>query len=185
MCTPTSTLAVGDFAVSDPASLADPGHPDYYKNTRHYRLNADVEDIYAQWDALVPPEQLAVLEAVVRDLLVDPPTTPRELEQQLCAIRKRNHLSFRKAQLLHAYRSLIGRGEAESSPVMLQLLVKKSSKSQSGVLVITVLPHSSQNECPQADAPPVTLRGCVAGAHVTVPEGGRHGAEILVRVRQR
>ena len=77
MCTPTS---LGDGLTADPDSLTDPGHPDFYKNTRHYRLNADVEDIYAQWDALVPPDQLELLTSVVRELLREPtPTTAREL----------------------------------------------------------------------------------------------------------
>lgn len=45
----------------------------------------------------------------------------------------------RKAMLLHTYRSLVATGKLSRSKVVEQLLVTKSSKSDSGVLVITVL----------------------------------------------
>ena len=69
----------------------------------------------------------------------DPPETPRELESALCRQRKEHHTTFRKAALLHAYTMLVGRGELDACASLHGLLVKKSSKSQSGVLVITVL----------------------------------------------
>ena len=63
----------------------------------------------------------------------------RELESALCRHRKEHHTTFRKAALLHAYTMLVGRGELDACASLHGLLVKKSSKSQSGVLVITVL----------------------------------------------
>ena len=45
----------------------------------------------------------------------------------------------RKAHLLHVYNVLVRRGDLKRSPTLDRELVTKSSKSQSGVLVITVL----------------------------------------------
>ena len=47
--------------------------------------------------------------------------------------------TFRKAQLLYTYSKLVGEGTLVPCAQLASLLVKKSSKSQSGVLVITVL----------------------------------------------
>ena len=53
--------------------------------------------------------------------------------------RKKRKCTFRKAQLLYAYSKLVGEGALAPCAPLAALLVKKSSKSQSGVLVITVL----------------------------------------------
>jgi len=113
--------------------------PEYYKSQKHFRRNKDIEDIYKHWDELIAESEIDELDAVVRTLAADPPTTGKELEAALMRERKRHHCSFRKAQLLHAYMRLVAKDEILPNPVLQQLLVKKSSKSQSGVLVITVL----------------------------------------------
>lgn len=125
----------------DRASNADDDDPDRYKSMRYHQVNADVEDIYRQWDELITGEQLEELSIIVKELAANPPEDGRALETELMQHRKRirRAVTFRKAQLLHAYHSLVGRGEMEPCPKLQQLLVKKSSKSQSGVLVITVL----------------------------------------------
>jgi len=126
---------------TDLTSRGDDDDPDKYKSTRYNQVNADVEDIYRQWDELVNEEQLRELSRIVRDLAADPPADGKALEHQLMLHRKRMRRAdtFRKAQLLHAYHCLVSRGELEANPYLHSLLVKKSSKSQSGVLVITVL----------------------------------------------
>jgi len=126
---------------TDLTSRGDDDDPDKYKSTRYNQVNADVEDIYRQWDELVNEEQLRELSRIVRDLAADPPADGKALEHQLMLHRKRMRRAdtFRKAQLLHAYHCLVSRGELEANPHLHSLLVKKSSKSQSGVLVITVL----------------------------------------------
>ena len=134
-----STSFVGEPSSAAADTKLDATHPDYYKRTRHNKHHADIEDIYRQWDECVPADELAVLETVVRALSADPPETPRELESALCRHRKEHHTTFRKAALLHAYTMLVGRGELDACASLHGLLVKKSSKSQSGVLVITVL----------------------------------------------
>ena len=60
-------------------------------------------------------------------------------KQALIRQRKKRKCSYRKAQLLYAYSKLVGEGTLAPCPELAGLLVKKSSKSQSGVLVITVL----------------------------------------------
>ena len=60
-------------------------------------------------------------------------------EQALIRERKKRKCTFRKAQLLYAYGKLVGEGTLAPCAQLASLLVKKSSKSQSGVLVITVL----------------------------------------------
>ena len=103
------------------------------------RSNNDVEDIYRHWDDLVAQDDLPVLASIVSELVVDPPRTERQLEQALIRQRKKRKCSYRKAQLLYAYSKLVGEGTLAPCPELAGLLVKKSSKSQSGVLVITVL----------------------------------------------
>eukprot|EP00308_Calcidiscus_leptoporus_P021320 CAMPEP_0119361664 /NCGR_PEP_ID=MMETSP1334-20130426/8920_1 /TAXON_ID=127549 /ORGANISM="Calcidiscus leptoporus, Strain RCC1130" /LENGTH=662 /DNA_ID=CAMNT_0007376737 /DNA_START=32 /DNA_END=2020 /DNA_ORIENTATION=+ len=114
-------------------------NPELYKSQKFFRKNNDVEDIYKHWDALVSEDELHVLTDIVHEIAASPPTSARELEAALLAQRKKRHVSFRKAQLLYVYNSLISRGELTERPLLQRLLVKKSSKSQSGVLVITVL----------------------------------------------
>ena len=113
--------------------------PERYKNLRFYSANNDLEDIYRAWDALVSAEELPMLEEIVRSLAADVPVDARAFERELLRFRKAFKKSFRKASLLHVYHRLVGLGEIEASDDLARLLVKKSSKSQSGVLVITVL----------------------------------------------
>tara|TARA_B110001452_G_scaffold69458_1_gene56030 strand:+ start:2274 stop:4409 length:2136 start_codon:yes stop_codon:yes gene_type:complete len=119
--------------------VLDPDDPEYYKHHRHDRSNTDVEDIYRHWDSLVADSDLPVLSSIITELAADPPSTERQLEQALIQQRKRRKCAFRKAQLLYAYQRLVGQGTLDACPQLASLLVKKSSKSQSGVLVITVL----------------------------------------------
>ena len=114
-------------------------NPDKYKNTRYFATNSDLEDIYRAWDSVVAEEELPVLEKVVRALAADVPPDARAFERDLLQHRKEHKITFRKSSLLHVYHRLVGLGEIEPSEQLSSLLVKKSSKSQSGVLVITVL----------------------------------------------
>ena len=52
----------------------------------------------------------------------------------------------RKSQLLHIYNKLVADGVLEPQPQLKKALVKKQSKSQSGVLVITVSFWRAQRE---------------------------------------
>lgn len=132
----------------DLRKVLDDTDPELYKSTKYYRKNDDVEDIYKNWDLLVAdPVELANLTAIVKALVADPPSTGRELEAALMRQRKIFRATYRKAQLLHAYNLLVGNGEIQACRTLQQLLVKKSSKSQSGVLVITVLTSPYPQAC--------------------------------------
>ena len=100
----------------DRTSKGDDDDPERYKSTRYHQVNADVEDIYRQWDELVSDDQLRELSPIVRELVAKPPADGRELEAELMLHRKRMRRAqtFRKAQLLHTYNSLVSRGEIES-----------------------------------------------------------------------
>ena len=83
--------------------------PDYYKNTRFYKKNVDIEDIYAAWDNMIDPKDAPTLEQIVRSLAEAAPETPREFESALWGQLKRHKISCRKAQLLHTYQHLTRR----------------------------------------------------------------------------
>ena len=122
--------------VADGASLEA---PDTFKTNKHYAVNADVEDIYKRWDAQVTPEELPVYTTIVRALLGAGVSDERSLQRVINEQRKALRMTPRKSKLLHTYQMLVREGEAERSPALEKALIKKSSKSESGVLVITVL----------------------------------------------
>ena len=117
----------------------------------HYE-NASVDDIYRRWDDIVKEEDFPALEAMVRGLLEADPRSDQQLNKALAPLRKKYRLGPRKSQLLHAYRGLVKRQEILPSRPLEEVLTTKASKSQSGVLVVTVLtsPYPSVNgEKPQ------------------------------------
>lgn len=61
-----------------------------------------LEDIWRQWDSLIPAEQLETFQAVVRLLLTQPLKTPRDFEKAITAARRQFHIAPKKAQILHA-----------------------------------------------------------------------------------
>lgn len=63
------------------------------------------------------------------------PGTERELQTAFAALRRATNVTPQKAQLLAIYHSLLAQGALQPCPDLQALLVKKSSKSQSGVLV--------------------------------------------------
>jgi len=124
--------------------------PDYYKNAQGYSAeeNHDLEDIYRAWDNLVPAENWPLIEAYVKGLLARKVKTPKDLTRAMGEINKElkgrrtagGHQDVpRKSDLNHVYTMLVSRGEATDDPDFQRLLVKKASKSLSGVLVVTVL----------------------------------------------
>ncbi|KAL1508539.1 hypothetical protein AB1Y20_004638 [Prymnesium parvum] len=129
-------------------AVPDGADPETYKNMRYFKKHTDIEDIYREWDNIVSEEEAPILEEIVRNLAALAPETQREFETALSQQRKAYKISFRKAQLLLTYQRLTrGAKTLPPSPALARHLVKKSSKSQSGVLVITVLtsPYPSVN----------------------------------------
>mmetsp|Transcript_22388 Transcript_22388/g.68947 ORF Transcript_22388/g.68947 Transcript_22388/m.68947 type:complete len:692 (+) Transcript_22388:68-2143(+) len=123
------------------------GPDERYERALHYE-NSDVEDIYRRLDEQYPKEQMPQLETMVKALLEnEPPTTEKQLASRLAPWRKKFKLSPRKAHLLHCYRSLVDQGSIRRSTELEEVLTTKASKSQSGVLVVTLLtsPYPSVN----------------------------------------
>ena len=83
-----------------------------------------------------------VLELYVRDLAADPPEGEQQVQAAIAALRKKHRkhkMSPKKSQLIHVYDLLTARGSLAPCPQLRAALMKNPSKSQSGVLVITVL----------------------------------------------
>jgi ELP3 family radical SAM enzyme/protein acetyltransferase len=131
---PGDVVGVVD-SVRSLAPFADAG-----ERALHYE-NDSVEDIYKRWDDLVKPEDMDGFQRMVLGLLdAGVPGSERALAAALAPLRKKYKLAPRKAQLLHAYRSLLSTGHLDKRCVPLEeVLTTKASKSQSGVLVVTVL----------------------------------------------
>jgi hypothetical protein len=125
------------------AAAASAERPEDYKSMKRWSPNADVEDIYRKWDHLVDDKTRAHIELLVRRLAAAPPEDERAFERELWNHRREHGAAcadgFRKAQIMHVYNLLVHSGEIAACPPLRRLLVKKSTKSQSGVLVITVL----------------------------------------------
>jgi len=121
-----------------------------------YVATADVEDIYARWDAAVPPDVAAALEPWVLELVAKAPgaccacgsrqrhckgaltrraASERELQACMTALRRATKRSPQKSALTSVYLAMVAAGRVPPQPQLRALLVKKGSKSQSGVLV--------------------------------------------------
>ena len=152
--------------------MCSPADPDYYKNLRYYKRNDDLEDIYRSWDTCVPAEELGAIEEMVRELVEDGgPSSRKEFESHLAVLRRRHRFMPRKASLLHVYRQLVGAGELAPCAALEPLLVKKSAKSQSGVLVITVLtsPYPAVGDKARAAADPEPTRALIPCVSLCTP----------------
>ena len=118
---------------------SDPNDPNFYKRSVFTNKDKDVEDIYKRWDKLVSKEDMPELEAMVRAIVGSDATTEKQMYVVIKSLRKRFQMTPKKSQLLCVYNKLIARGEISDLPYIRQLFQQKRSKSQSGVLVITVL----------------------------------------------
>ena len=116
-----------------------PRDPEYYMKYPGLRPTTEVEDIYRRWDEVVPAESWPTLEGMVRMLVEAAPATAQELDRAMVRLRRAYKCIPKKAQLLHVYKTLVSENRLPRCPGLGQVLVKKSSKSESGVLVITVL----------------------------------------------
>ena len=138
----------------DPAS-----DPATYRHGPVIQPYTDIEDIYCRVDtAAGTEEELPALRAFAQFVLKLAPTNEKELTQAMIKARRQFKASPKRSALLHVLPSLSslstvaalggggdgGEDEEETSAAdtlttLRRLLVKKAAKSQSGVLVITVL----------------------------------------------
>lgn len=118
-------------AVNDPATYKRSQDADW-KNT-------SIEDIYATWDRLVPAQDLPQYEAMTHFLAEEDPQTARGLEKAFVKLRRKFKCLPKKSQMKFVLTTLVQRGELPAGLMLETLLIKKAQKSQSGVLVVTVL----------------------------------------------
>lgn len=120
----------GAAAAADPRDFM--GEPSYttYK---------DVEELYARVDALVPADLVATLRHWVLELLRERPGTERALQASFARLRRETKVTPHKNQLTAVLAQMTAGGEVPHTPWLQALLVKKSSKSQSGVLARSAL----------------------------------------------
>jgi len=105
----------------------------------HY---TDLEDIFRHWDTLIPRDQLAFFQEMVTFLhnLKKQYTCEADLTSAMIVMRKKFKSIPKKSQLLYAYNTLVASTpNFQQRSDLLAHLTKKASKSNSGVLVITVL----------------------------------------------
>lgn len=122
----------------DTSGMSD-SDPNTYKKTEFLDYNQDVEDIHKRWDQLVTEESMPTCRKMVQQLVDKDPTTPKEFEKIMHLMRREYKMTAKKSELLHVYNTMVATEEIERNAVLRKLLQKKTSKSESGVLVITVL----------------------------------------------
>ncbi|OQS06868.1 elongator complex protein [Thraustotheca clavata] len=124
--------------------------PNTYKRSKEDPVNS-LEDIYRQWDELIPEDQWPLYEAMTKFVVEANPQTPRALEKTFVLLRRQFKMLPKKSQIKFVYNMLVKRGEAPPHLEIDKLLVKKAGKSQSGVLVVTVVtspyPHGQKFSC--------------------------------------
>jgi ELP3 family radical SAM enzyme/protein acetyltransferase len=117
----------------------DPNNPDTYKKSVNMYKNKDVEDIHKRWESLVSAEELPKIKKMVLAVMEKMPETEKKMQKIIHPLRKELQIVPKKSQLLYVYHQMVNTKEIEYSPDIAKLLQKKGSKSESGVLVITVL----------------------------------------------
>lgn len=104
--------------------------------------NHDLEDIYRRLDNMVPLEKVSQLKDMIRYIAKHNPQSERHFDKVMRAMRKQFSTVPKKSYLLHAYSLLVREKEIPdepNSPPFRKWLTRKVGKSNSGVLVITVL----------------------------------------------
>lgn len=119
----------------------DVNDPNTYKRSHETSdwKNTSIEDIYASWDKLIPPNELPFYLEMAAFLVAQDPQTPRELEKAFVLLRRKFKCLPKKNQMKFVYNILIKEERAPAGMALEKLLIKKAQKSQSGVLVVTVL----------------------------------------------
>eukprot|EP00747_Dinoflagellata_sp_TGD_P210562 gnl/TRDRNA2_/TRDRNA2_83824_c0_seq2.p1 gnl/TRDRNA2_/TRDRNA2_83824_c0~~gnl/TRDRNA2_/TRDRNA2_83824_c0_seq2.p1 ORF type:complete len:778 (+),score=131.95 gnl/TRDRNA2_/TRDRNA2_83824_c0_seq2:60-2336(+) len=106
-----------------------------------------------EWQAYqvegVPEHQLALFEDFVITLLLEHKFhTTEQFEKALRVVRKSFHVQPSKPQIVRAYYSLLQSGRIEQHPAFERVATKKAVRSNSGVVVITVVTAPGRFSCP-------------------------------------
>ncbi|KAG7379479.1 hypothetical protein PHYPSEUDO_008526 [Phytophthora pseudosyringae] len=133
---PTPEVDIESIEVPKP----DVNDPATYKRSQDPNWkNTGLDDIYSMWDKLVPVDELPKYEEMGLFLVEHDPQTARELEKAFVLLRRKFKCLPKKSQMKFVLGLLVQKGEAPTGLALEKLLIKKAQKSQSGVLVVTVL----------------------------------------------
>ena len=111
-------------------------NPEDYKHC-NLQVNNDIEDIYGKIDSMISDDEFNTIEKILTSVNLETYNHFKDFEKD---IRKYYCKSkpFNKSKILYVYQCLVESNTLKNTKFR-KLLVKKPSKSQSGVLVITVL----------------------------------------------
>ncbi|KAL0583254.1 hypothetical protein ABG067_006862 [Albugo candida] len=151
--TTTNTVTVKSTKVKATRTrVGNLNDPETYKRSQDKDWkNNSIEDIYKSWDTLIPADEISKYEEMVHFLAKLDPQTPEQLEKASVKLRREFKCIPKKSQMRFVYNLLVQQKKLDGGMKMEKLLVKKAQKSQSGVLVITVLtsPYPTVNETKQ------------------------------------
>ena len=97
--------------------------------------NKDIEDIYKRMSRIVPFDKQSAIYEMAKELA----NVKKDFALEIRRLSKKYKILPRKNQVRHMYRKAVEQGEICSNAPLERFLVTKAAKSQSGVLVITVL----------------------------------------------
>lgn len=111
-------------------------------------------DIEETIPAIPAPRNLSdrqeVLHQIIHEMLATPMATPDDFTKFVRQAQRTHHLTLPHAQLLYAYRTLVKSGQITPNPHYETFMKAKSVRSQSGVMVVTVLtspwPETAEQE---------------------------------------
>ncbi|KAE9049268.1 hypothetical protein PR003_g3828 [Phytophthora rubi] len=136
----SQTVDIESIHVPTSAPSGDVNDPATYKRSQDPNWkNTGLDDIYTTWDKLVPVEELPKFEEMGLFLVEHDPQTARELEKAFVLLRRKFKCLPKKSQMKFVLGLLVQKGAAPKGLALEKLLIKKAQKSQSGVLVVTVL----------------------------------------------
>lgn len=139
----------------------DPNDPDTYKHTpsARFTFNKDLEDIFQSWNdgepASTANDDASTVytdgggsqeqqDEFLLHLIECAPKNEMDLNNAILKIRRKKSTNTKKSSLLRALNRMLSNkderlGDVSKALALKPLLIKKQSKSQSGVLVVTVL----------------------------------------------
>ena len=115
-------------------------NPDHYKKGRKQQGTNTLSDIEGRFNKNAPPDDLLPkFEFIVNEIINRNIDNNKDLDKLLKELRKELKITPKKSQLLWVYNKMVADNIHKSNVNIKKLLQTKKSKSESGVLVITVL----------------------------------------------
>ena len=100
--------------------------PNFYKRSKHFSKNKDVEDIYQRIDKAIQPDKQVIIKEILQCLKNNGIS---KLSQDLRNIyRERSINPLKKSQILIVYKELLAKGETDLIPGLEKLLIKNPVK---------------------------------------------------------